>query len=521
MLNYWWVSRPKRKLNSIPAVLACFATVALNCDWQGDIYTHMKFEEALEKAGLKRIGERRDQRGSGGRTYYAWLSSLGLIFIHEKTGQTKLTLAGEAILNGNNSVAVLRNQVLKYQFPSPFSLSLNNSRSRVHERFKIRPFRFLLKLLRDSAIDCKLMQDEIGRVIAVEATDESESVYNAVINRIVQYREKGVKSLSEDFIDQYAPSSNKVNVSHPFSHLDDLANTLINWLEYTQYISREDQFIRILPEKIGEIDAFLNVSSEMIGRPCDQEYFQRKFGLDLVHIKDNRNFLDTQTITSSIINEQIIKQAFISESLNRPIARIDADIISCISARTGIKPSQIDNTLNRLYPHGAIGSFMTEYFGMAFQGRDRASDFEKATAELFQRVFGFKTYHTGPIGLTPDVLLVSESSGYQAIIDNKAYSTYSISNDHHNRMVHNYIRNISSYAEEDLPLAYFSYIAGGFCSYIDNQINKIIQETDVCGSAISVTNIIRLVELHQNEPYTHDQLMRLFSTGRQILVTDL
>ena len=28
MLNYWWVTRPKRKLNSIPEVLAAFAEYA-------------------------------------------------------------------------------------------------------------------------------------------------------------------------------------------------------------------------------------------------------------------------------------------------------------------------------------------------------------------------------------------------------------------------------------------------------------------------------------------------------------
>lgn len=32
MLNYWWVTRPKRKLNSVPEVLAAFADLSLrNC----------------------------------------------------------------------------------------------------------------------------------------------------------------------------------------------------------------------------------------------------------------------------------------------------------------------------------------------------------------------------------------------------------------------------------------------------------------------------------------------------------
>ena len=69
MLNYWWVTRPKRKLDSVPEVLAAFADISLNQEWSGQRDTHMAYEEALEAAGLKRVGQRRDQSGSGGRTY--------------------------------------------------------------------------------------------------------------------------------------------------------------------------------------------------------------------------------------------------------------------------------------------------------------------------------------------------------------------------------------------------------------------------------------------------------------------
>ena len=88
MLNYWWVTRPKRKLDSVPEILRCCAAVAQSCEWQGNTYTHLKFEEELEKRGLKRVGERKDQRGGGGRTYFAWLSSLGLVYLQDNTGRT-------------------------------------------------------------------------------------------------------------------------------------------------------------------------------------------------------------------------------------------------------------------------------------------------------------------------------------------------------------------------------------------------------------------------------------------------
>lgn len=521
MLNYWWVTRPKRKLNSIPEVLACCSAVSLYSEWQGNIYTHLAFEKALEDSGLKRVGERRDQRGGGGRTYYAWLASLGLVFTHEATGQTMLTLAGEAIVDGKNPVDVLRNQVLKYQFPSPFSLSPASSKTRVHERFRIRPFRFLLKLLRDSRLDNKLSQEEIARVVAVEACDERESTYEYVVNCVLEYREEGIASLAEDFFSLYAPSTGKVNIEHPYSHLDDLANTLINWLEYTQFIDREGTWISILPEHIEDVDAVLNDNSKLIDRANEQEYFQRKYGLDPSHTKDTRNLTSTRTVTAAMISEQQIKQAFVSLSLRQPISRITSEITEAISRKTGIPAVQTEEMLMRLYPHGAIGAFMTEYFEMAFKGRDEATEFEKATVKLFRDVFGFAAEHVGPIGLTPDVLLLSDCDGYQAIIDNKAYRKYAISNDHHNRMVHNYIKNLNNYSSAQMPLAFFSYIAGGFGSSIDGQLAQIAYETSIHGSAVPVSNVIKMVEKHQTVPYTHSTLREIFSCGRQVRLSDL
>lgn len=35
MLNYWWVTKPKRKLDSIPEVLAAFAAISLDQEWSG------------------------------------------------------------------------------------------------------------------------------------------------------------------------------------------------------------------------------------------------------------------------------------------------------------------------------------------------------------------------------------------------------------------------------------------------------------------------------------------------------
>ena len=311
-----------------------------------------------------------------------------------------------------------------------------------------------------------------------------------------------------------------MNPDHPFSHLTDLANTLINWLDYTQLIERDRGQVRILDEKRSEVAKILEDVPAFIDRPDQQEYFQRKYGLDPKHRKDTRNLTATITITAKIIAEQKIKQAYIAESLRRPIAKITPALVDRIVEQTGIGEKLVEETLLKLYPRGSVGAFMTEYFEMAFKGRDEATEFEKATVELFQDVFGFKAAHVGPIGLTPDVLLLSDDAGYQAIIDNKAYSKYTISNDHHNRMVHNYIENLKRYSDSSAPLAFFSYIAGGFGSNFDNQVRSVVAATGINGSGMSVSNMIKLVECYADRGYTHVDLRNLFSVNRQVLLND-
>lgn len=310
MINYWWVTRPKRKLNSVPEVLSTFAQISLDQEWETQRDTHLSFEDALEKAHLKRIGERRDQTGGGARTYAAWISSLGLIFKQESSCKIKLTLAGEAIMAGESPVEIIKNQIFKYQFPSAFSIGRGVN---VSSRFRIRPFRFLLRLLLDKRVKY-LTEEEIAKIVIVDAENESDAIYENVVNKILAFRNYGDKCLDEDFFEKYAPGKGNVNPDHPFSHLTDTANTIANWMEYTQLAKREDGQLWLIEDRIRESENILSTTPLFIDRPEQQEFFQRKYGVDPKHSKDNRNLTETKTITAKIIADQRIKQAFISES---------------------------------------------------------------------------------------------------------------------------------------------------------------------------------------------------------------
>ena len=88
-------------------------------------------------------------------------------------------------------------------------------------------------------------------------------------------------------------------------------------------------------------------------------------------------------------------------------------------------------------------------------------------------------------------------------------------------MVQNYIYNIERYYPNGRPLAFFSYIAGGFGKNIDGQLKSIVEETGIHGSAIDVHNVIELVKRNNEKHYDHVQLKELFSVDRRINISDL
>lgn len=508
--DYWFVTRPKRKLNAIPEELAAFCTVALGNKWTGNRELHIKFEEELENSGTKRIGERRDGAGSGGRTHAVMLYSLGLWF--EKNDQVFLTLAGEAIMSGKSPVEVLKKQVLRFQYPSVYSVKS------VSSRFKVHPYVFLLRLLADARIEY-LSQEEIAFIVLLEADSESEKCFEYVADMILQYREKGKTIFAQDrFKERGATEDN----------LMDVANTMMNWIDYTQLVYRANvderkSIIGIEPSKMMEVRKILGEKQKFFAFPAEADVFQRQYGIDPWHQKDTRNLLNSTTISSQTIDRNRILKVFFNYSSTHPVKSITSTVVEEISRLAGTRIRYTEQVLTDTYPHGALGGYLSEYRNMAFQGRDEAIKFEEATTNLFKDIFGYTSIHLGQTGAksAPDVLLISDPEGYQAIIDNKAYSKYSITGDHHNRMVHNYIEGISNYSDCSYPIGFFTYISGGFVDHIDNQIKAEVSETNVHGSAITVSNLISLIEKHNESPYSHKELRRIFGLDRQIELADL
>ena len=522
-INTWWATRPKRDIRGVVPILSVVVTHAEGRKWaHPDKRTELSIERALEDAGLKTRGTRRDQTGGGARTYRAWLKSLGLIFMD---GEDRLwpTLAGEAILDGAAPLPILSKLVLSTQFPSAFT---RTPQSAVDPRFQVRPFIFLLQLLTDPRIGGYLDErEDIAKVVICYAESNSQRCVDDVVERISALRSNGDSSLPDDYVSRFKSSRMKsTSFDTLISNLRDIANTFANQISFTQLVTVSAGRWEIAP---GASEAAAAAIAEyrdvpLISHADDEERFQRRFGLPPGKSKDLRALgSEARSISGAAIVAREITTAFLSLASTRIITSITPDVVDEVASITGATSAEVERVLAKKFPAGGLDTFMTEYAALAFGSRERASAFEQATAAIFSSVFGFNTKHVGQQGIRPDVVISSPTDDFAAIIDAKAYGDrYSATHDHRNRMVA-YIKNYEKYAIDDKPLAFFSYAVSDFKSTISNQLAGIEAEAGIPGSAITARDLIRMVERNKRKPYTHSELRRIFSSGRGLSSADL
>lgn len=515
MINNWQVPRNKRKLYPVVDVLSLFTLQTLGDNWRSNLNRQLDFEAELERYGLKRTGQRRDRRAGGARTYESWLYNLGLIFKETNTDVVRTTLAGEALLAGQPPVPIITNQLMKLQYPSPYSV---RSRVNIHYRFQIRPFRFLLKLLADNRIQT-LSKEEIGRFVITEGENESHNCFEHVVQRIINYRSNGDAILPSDFEEQYLSSTTGLRSREKtLSYLEDIANTFINYLEYTQLIERNSNGIYIPQDRVNEVDSILNDGTNIrqldTNHPYGIENFQRGFGLAPGQNRDNRNF-GGQTVTDNLYRERRIRSDLLHIAGTRPITNFTVSLVREIADSTGYSTREVEDALDGFRPD-TFSQFEASYLNMAISGTELATEFEIATRGIFEQL-GFQAEHVGNHALHPDIFVESPQN-YSGIIDTKAYRTYTINNDHRNRMVNNYI---PTYQNQYGNVEFFMYVADGFGSNIASQVQNIADRTNVNGSVITARNVIRLLQRYQATPIDHNVLRALFTNNSVITMTEI
>lgn len=504
--NHWFVSRQKRKLTTILEALVAYSDVCVGNVW--DRALQITLEDALGNRNITAHGTLRARRegtgGGGTRTLFKQMKDLGLVFLEDENRKCRLTLIGEEIASGRTSfVEAMRLQLQRYQYPSAAVWSGSGS---VNHEFRVHPFQFMFRLLRDARLGNELTMDEMSGIVIHRATSDTNEVYEDVVSRILRYRANNNEGFIED-------TEKKAYAN--------IANTFFNYLGLTQYTDRGVKSISVRAGKEAMVDAFIEDNPSFIAHPELSENYLRRYGRGHVAM-DRRNFNRENAQTQRELNEARIRREYVLLALRTPITGITPDIVEHVSHNTGIDDRTVERFLIQNYPHGNIDDFFLSYRELAHMGRTGATDFELATCEMFRRIFNMEAQHVGPIGNTPDVFISSEEEGYCGIIDNKAYKNgYSISGDHKRVMEDVYIPNYQDYGQTDLPLAFFSYIAGSFGTNINRQINEIVDDTNTPGSAMPVDIFINMAQDYAETNRNHQFIKDVFSVGREVQLTDI
>lgn len=548
-LQYWMFTRPHRKLIRVPKSTAAFAAVALGKRWQGNRPLQMDYETALEEGSLKGIGEHserdRGAGGSGGRTHASLLYSLGLFFTYKEDAdsdeEVHLTLAGQALVDQEDALPILRRQVLAHQFPSPYSISI-----RMDERFRVRPFILLLRLLRDPVLEGYLTDAEIAAAVIPYGEGHSATDAKRIKERILRFRADGMASLDEGFakLVGLAEGSLEEHVFKTSGKLGGIANTAVQWLRYTGYAlatpgvdhgSTAKTVTAVNANLLDEIDTAIAQwgAAPLIGDKAMREAkerkdkfaahraaaaFQRTYGRTPTRQKDTRKLGDLRQASRHTRITGMVTASLVHLFQTEPVLEVNDDVVTKVVNHSGLDEKTVRTTLAELIrsPQDGLSQFLDRYQQMAFSGTDEAIAFEKATAAVMRDVFGLRAQQVGQGGRVPDVEV--QADDWVGIVDTKAYSAYDLPSDHQLRMQTSYV---PAYKGKDPDLAFFLYVAGGFAPSFNANLSKIVQAVSVPGSGIGIIPWIELIRGYEASSLDHEDLRKLWSAGREITVQDV
>lgn len=548
-LPYWWMTRPHRKLIRIPKSLAAFAGVAAGQGWSGNRDLQIEFETRLEQLDLKSRGDHTERAvgrgGSGGRTHAQLLYSLGLFFYHRGTAEADeevhLTLAGQALVDQEDALPILRKQVLAYQFPSAYSVS---SSVNVDRKFKLRPFVLLLKLLRHPDLGGYLTDREIAACVTGYAESHSDREANRIAERIQRYRDYGAVSLDPDFAQKMKPPRTRAQLSAEElinTSLKDIANTAAQWIRYTGFAApasgedygAEDKTVTALnPAMEDEIDAaiaewsskpLLKMHEPQGDKFAAQEAakaFQRTYGVKAGMVKDQRTIRDIRGKSETDRTLGLVSASLTHLYATQIVTEPTDEIIDAVVNHSGLDRATVAKALTGLIssPAAGVSAFLDRYEQMAFSGTDEAINFEKATEQVLAQTFGLGSRHVGQTGTVPDVEVWSEHWG--GIIDTKAYAAYDLPSDHQLRMHANYVPRYAG-GVQGKPLEFFMYVSGGFAPRFNSKLHRVMAKAETAGSGIAIQPWRQLIAGYPDSGLTHHDLLKLWSIGREITSADI
>lgn len=472
----------------------------------------------LSDLGVKVAANTARVANSGGfRTYLAQLACLGFFWKDPVSRQYSTTLAGEYLSQARDPLTLLRCQLMRMQYPSVYGLGHNVA---ISPELKVKPLRFLVRLLMDERLGFALTCDEMAVPVIYGRT---ENDLDRCVEKILMMREaQGRLEAVIDSVDDLRTPKR--------CHFDDPDGDFEKGVEDAKQIANTAKNYLIAAVLIAPCEdnpkAFELIRDESIYRtigpwlaekiePLDPDYsaaWQQRYGRfnqsKAVRSLQKRN-LDGFEI--------LIRTRFISHVSEEPYG-FDLDaFVRTESERWGRAPSDILRAIDPL--RGRVGSLEREVVTKAaYSGGKEALTLEKATAHIFRKLGFARACHfgqkrSGRLGGYPDVWLQTEDRKQAGWVDTKATMKYDFPASDLLKLGQYY-----KYCEVEFdPTArssFFLYVAGDF-----SRSEKIVRDrlSEAAGlykrpvSAMTVRALLDLAEM--SAPPTPQVLADVFARG--------
>lgn len=453
--------------------------------------------DELAKLGVK------CKRNSGGisnagglRTYLAQLACLGF-YVKTDRGW-RLTRAGEQMKSGNNPLDVFRCQLLRMQYPSVYGLGHN---VRISPELRVKPFVFLIRLLKDDRIG-SLTSNEAAVAVIYGRTFKD---FEKVAEKILQLRSSGddLSKVVERTEDVCTPRrSTGVDLLERGCHdANDIGNTFLNYLKGAMLAvpSEELKGAVVLtedPKALSAIDRY-SADAEQISDVEEgfKEAWQYRFGR-YDRDKDTRSHAareQTDGFASMIALE------YINAVKANPLGFDHADFVRQQSEKWGKDSGVVEAACRPL--RDRVRSIERDTIKAAsVSGGEQSFLFEKGVFNLF-RSLGFSSSELigqkkadGRQGGYPDVYVLAPGMDYCGMADAKSTARYTFPLFDQEKLS-SYYHSCELEINAKIPSKFFVYVAGGFGKSADNVRASLQDCSRHYGRAVSAVTVDALFDL--------------------------